>query len=116
MPRETDHGVRPATLGENRITPDVVIGVLVFTLAFLMMTALTALILTALGLDLDTAISGAATAVANVGPGLGPIIGPAGNFQSLPDSAKWVLACAMLLGRLEIFTVLVLFTPGYWRV
>jgi len=109
------HGVRPATFGENRITPDVMIGVLVFTLAFLMMTALTALILTGLGLDLDTAISGAATAVANVGPGLGTIIGPAGNFQSLPDSAKWVLAIAMLMGRLEVFTVLVLFTPGYWR-
>ena len=109
------HAVRPATFGENRITPDVVVGVLVFTLAFLMITAITALILTAMGLDLDTAISGAATAVANVGPGLGDIIGPAGNFQSLPDGAKWVLAMAMLMGRLEVFTVLVLFTPGYWR-
>lgn len=109
------HGVRPATFGENRITPDVVVGVLVFTLAFLIMTALFALALTAMGLDLDTAISGAATAVANVGPGLGNVIGPAGNFQALPDGAKWVLAMAMLLGRLEIFTVLVLFTPGYWR-
>lgn len=109
------HGVRPATFGGNRITPDVVVGVLVFTLAFLMMTALTALILTAMGLDLDTAISGAATAMANVGPGLGSIIGPAGTFKELPDGAKWVLAVAMLMGRLEVFTVLVLFTPGYWR-
>lgn len=109
------HGVRPATFGENKITPDVVIGVLVFTLAFLIFTGLVALVLTALGLDLDTAISGAATAVANVGPGLGTIIGPAGNFEALPDGAKWVLAMAMLMGRLEIFTVLVLFTPGYWR-
>lgn len=109
------HGVRVAMFGENRITTDVVMGVLVFTLAFLMTVAITALILTGLGLDLDTSISGAATAVANVGPGLGAIIGPVGNFQSLPDSAKWVLAAAMLLGRLEVFTVLVLFTPGYWR-
>lgn len=109
------HGVRPATFGENRITPDVVVGVLAFTLAFLILTGCVALILTAMGLDLDTAISGAATAVANVGPGLGEVIGPAGNFQDLPDGAKWVLAMAMLLGRLEIFTVLVLFTPGYWR-
>lgn len=109
------HGVRTAMFGENRITTDVVVGVLVFTLAFLMTVAVTALILTGLGLDLDTAISGAATAVANVGPGLGTIIGPVGNFQSLPDSAKWVLAIAMLMGRLEVFTVLVLFTPGYWR-
>jgi len=107
--------VRPAKFGENRITPDVIVGVLVFTLAFLVMTGLIALVLTAMGLDLDTAISGAATAVANVGPGLGKVIGPAGNFEALPDGAKWVLAFAMLLGRLEIFTVLVLFTPGYWR-
>jgi trk system potassium uptake protein len=71
-------------------------------------------ILGAFGLDLVTALSGAATALANVGPGLGPIIGPAGNFAPLPDSAKWVLTAAMLLGRLEFFTVLVLFSPNFW--
>ncbi len=109
------HAVRPASLGGNRITPDVVVGVLIFILAFIMTTALVALVLTGLGLDLDTAISGAATALGNVGPGLGKIIGPSGNFRSLPDSAKWVLSFAMLLGRLEFFTVLMLFTPAYWR-
>jgi trk system potassium uptake protein TrkH len=55
------------------------------------------------------------TALANVGPGLGDIIGPAGNFSTLPESAKWLLAAAMLLGRLELFTVLVLLTPSFWR-
>ncbi len=55
------------------------------------------------------------TALSNVGPGLGPIIGPAGNFSSLPDPVKWVLAFAMLLGRLELFTVLILFMPRFWR-
>jgi len=109
------HTVRPATFGTNRVTPDIVLGVLVFTLTFLIITGFIALALTALGLDLDTALSGAATAVANVGPGLGSIIGPAGNFQPLPEGAKWILSLAMLLGRLEIFTVLVLFTPSYWR-
>lgn len=73
------------------------------------------LILGLLGLDYVTAISGAATAIANVGPGLGPIIGPAGNFQSLSDPAKLVLAAGMLLGRLELFTIMVLFTRAYWR-
>jgi trk system potassium uptake protein len=53
--------------------------------------------------------------LANVGPGLGPTIGPAGNFATLPDAAKWLLAFAMLLGRLELFTVLVLFFPQFWR-
>ena len=68
-----------------------------------------------LGLDPITALTGAATAVCNVGPGLGPIIGPAGNFSSLPDSAKWLLSFGMLLGRLEIITVLVLVTRAFWR-
>jgi trk system potassium uptake protein TrkH len=50
-----------------------------------------------------------------VGPGLGPIVGPAGNFASLPDTAKWLLSGGMLLGRLELFTVIVLFTRSFWR-
>jgi len=62
-----------------------------------------------------TALTGAATAVCNVGPGLGEIIGPAGNFSTLPDTAKWLLSIGMLLGRLEIITVLVLLTPAFWR-
>jgi trk system potassium uptake protein TrkH len=60
-------------------------------------------------------MSGAATALANVGPGLGDIIGPAGTFAPLPDSAKWILSFAMLLGRLELVTVLVLLAPSFWR-
>ncbi len=61
-----------------------------------------------------TALTGAASTVAGVGPGMGPIIGPSG-FASLPDAAKWLLAAGMLLGRLEIITVLVLLTPAFWR-
>jgi trk system potassium uptake protein TrkH len=71
--------------------------------------------LAAMGLDLETALSAAATALMNVGPGVGPLIGPAGNFSTLPDGAKWILSFAMLLGRLELLTVLVLFSPQYWR-
>jgi trk system potassium uptake protein TrkH len=67
------------------------------------------------GLDFLTSASGAATAVANVGPGLGDTIGPAGNFGPLPDGAKWLLSLGMLLGRLELFTVLILFVPRFWR-
>ncbi|HJS30683.1 MAG TPA: potassium transporter TrkG, partial [Alphaproteobacteria bacterium] len=67
------------------------------------------------GLDLVTSLTGAATAVGNVGPGLGDIIGPAGNFSTLPDGAKWLLAIGMLLGRLEMLTVLVLFSRTFWR-
>jgi len=74
-----------------------------------------AVILALTGLDLVTSFTGAATAVMNVGPGLGPIIGPAGNFSSLSDTAKWALSAGMLLGRLEFLTILVLFTPAFWR-
>ncbi len=84
---------------------------------FLVMASFAAitLALALLGLDFMSAVSGAATAIANVGPGLSELIGPAGNFSSLPAAAKWVLSAAMLLGRLEFFTVLVLFTPRFWR-
>lgn len=74
-----------------------------------------AVILAFTGLDMVTSISGAATAVMNVGPGMGDIIGPAGNFSSLSDTAKWALSAGMLLGRLEFLTILVLFTPAFWR-
>jgi trk system potassium uptake protein TrkH len=71
--------------------------------------------LAALGLDFITAASGAATALANVGPGLGDVIGPAGNFSTLPDAAKWLLSAGMLMGRLEFLTVLVVLNPAFWR-
>jgi trk system potassium uptake protein TrkH len=68
------------------------------------------------GLDFLTSASGAATALANVGPGLGEVIGPVGNFASLPAAAKWVLSFGMLLGRLELITLLTLLTPSFWRM
>ena len=67
------------------------------------------------GLDFVTAISGSASAISNVGPGLGDVIGPDGNFSALPDPAKLSLSFGMLLGRLELFAVLVLFFPSFWK-
>ena len=67
------------------------------------------------GLDFLSAISGAATSISNVGPGLGEMIGPNGNFSEVSDVSKWILSFSMLLGRLEIFAVLVLFLPSFWR-
>ena len=81
---------------------------------FVIFFALTAL-LSLTGLDFITSISGAATSISNVGPGLGPIIGPNGDFSSLPDISKWVLTIGMILGRLELFAILVLFLPSFWR-
>ena len=97
------------------VSDQTAISILGFIFVFALSFAVLALLLAFLGLDYLTAMSAAVTAVANVGPGLGDEIGPAGNFAGLPDAAKWLLAAGMLLGRLELFTVLVLFAPAYWR-
>ena len=65
--------------------------------------------------DFITSISGAASAISNVGPGLGDMIGPNGNYKDIPNLSKWILSFGMLLGRLELFAVLVLFFPSFWR-
>lgn len=99
----------------HNLDDEIVRSILTFSFFFTVTIGVIALGLSLIGLDLITALTGAATAVCNVGPGLGPIIGPAGNFSTLPDSAKWLLSIGMLLGRLEIITVLVLLTPAFWR-
>ena len=96
--------------------PDAVAtSVMSFFFLFAACFALLAVALGLTGLDFITAVSGAAAAIANVGPGLGDTIGPAGNFATLPDSAKLLLSLGMLLGRLELFTVLILLAPAFWR-
>jgi trk system potassium uptake protein TrkH len=100
----------------GRILPDDVIGsvVVFFSLYFICYSALTVAMM-AFDLDFLTSASAAVSALSNIGPGLGPIIGPAGNFATLPDASKWLLCFGMLLGRLELFTVLILFFPQFWR-
>lgn len=109
------HGVFPVMYNGRQLTDDVRQSLSLFVFTFVSITALMTLALSLMGLDFMTSFSGAATAIANVGPGLGNTIGPAGNFASLPDGAKWVLSFGMLVGRLEIITVLVLLTPWFWR-
>jgi trk system potassium uptake protein TrkH len=100
----------------GRLLPDDIVGsvVVFFALFFASYGALTIGLMT-FGLDFLTSASGAVSALANIGPGLGDIIGPSGNFSSLPDGAKWLLAFGMLLGRLELFTIVILFMPHFWR-
>ncbi len=109
------HGVFTARYNRRPVPREVISSVMSFVFLFLSLFALMAIALSLLGLDSITAWSSAATALANVGPGLGPTVGPAGSFQTLPDAAKWILSAGMLLGRLELFTVLVLFLPSFWR-
>ncbi|NCF79387.1 MAG: potassium transporter TrkH [Alphaproteobacteria bacterium] len=94
---------------------DVANSVVAFVLIFILTFVAVATSLSLMGLDPLTALSAAAAAIANVGPGLGPEIGPSGTYAGLPTQAKWVLAFGMLLGRLEFLTVLVLFAPSFWR-
>ena len=82
-----------------------------YLIIFFTLTALLSLT----GLDFITSISGAASAISNVGPGLGDMIGPNGNYKDIPNISKWILSFGMLLGRLELFAVLVLFFPSFWR-
>nr|WP_246624701.1 TrkH family potassium uptake protein [Oceanobacter mangrovi] len=97
------------------ITDDIMGSAVAFSFLFFVVLTLTTLALAATGLDVLTSLTGAATALTNVGPGLGDIIGPAGNFASLPDSSKWILSLAMILGRLELLTLVVLLSPVFWR-
>ncbi len=113
MPRPNT--VIPMRYGGKPLSDAVVYSVMSYFFLFFMTFAATAMILSMIGLDAMTAWSGAGSAVANVGPGLGDIIGPSGTYQSLPGSAKWVLLTAMIVGRLEIITALVVLTPSFWR-
>lgn len=109
------HGVFVPHYNHRPIQEEVVQSVMNFFFLFIAVFCVLALALGTLGLDYMTAITGAATAICNVGPAMGPIIGPQGTFAPLPDAAKWLLSAGMLFGRLEIFTVLVLFLPSFWR-
>ena len=113
MPRP--NMVVPMRYGGKPLPEAVVFSVMSYFFLFFMTFALTATILSVLGLDAMTAWSGAGSAVANVGPGLGEIIGPTGTYQPLSNPAKWVLLTAMLIGRLEIITALVVMTPAFWK-
>lgn len=108
-------GVFLPYVGSRPVPDAVAASVMGFFFLFAVSFALVALALTAIGIDLVTSISGAATAIANVGPGLGPVIGPEGAYNVLPASAQWILSFAMLLGRLELVPLMVLLVPAFWR-
>lgn len=109
------HGMFRPKFNGRPIDTSVIHSVMSFFFLFITFFALLSIALLATGLDMTTALSGAGAALSNVGPGLGDTIGPAGNYASLNDEAKWILTFAMFLGRLELFTILVLFLPSFWR-
>ncbi len=99
----------------QKISDNFINSVIIFIFTFLFIFMIIAMLLSISGLDFITSISGAASSISNVGPGLGDLIGPNGNYKDIPDISKWILSAGMLLGRLELFAVLVLFFPSFWR-
>ena len=108
-------GVFVLKYNQNPIDNKFIASIISFIYMYLVIFFVISALLSLTGLDFLTSISGAATSISNVGPGLGSIIGPNGNFSSLPDISKLILTLGMILGRLELFAILVLFLPSFWK-
>ena len=106
--------VIPVRFNEKAVGPDIISNVQAFFIFYIMIFVFASALLSLLGLDFLTAIGASATCIGNVGPGIGTV-GPLSNFAHLPDIAKWILSFLMLLGRLELFTILIIFSPVYWK-
>ena len=109
------HGVFVIDFNGQMVSEQVVRSVLSFVALYFFCFALLALGLTMTGLDAVTGLSGAAAAISNMGPGLGPLIGPGGSYHDLSNPAKWLFTFGMLLGRLELAPLIILITPAFWR-
>ena len=99
----------------RKVSDDILRSLIAFIFIYGLTITVAALILSLLGANAKVALSAAITAVSNVGPGLDVSIGPSGNFAHFSDASKWILSICMLLGRLEILTVLVIFSRQFWR-
>ena len=107
--------VFPMKYNNEKISNTFIYSIMTFIFLYFFIFFILAAMLSLDGLDFVSAISGSATAISNVGPGLGDVIGPNGNFSDLPNFSKLCLSLGMLLGRLELFAVLVLFFPSFWK-
>ena len=109
------HGIFPMKYNNEKISNPFIYSIMTFIFLYFFIFFILAALLSLDGLDFVTALSGSASAISNVGPGLGDVIGPNGNFSDLPNFSKLSLSLGMLLGRLELFAVLVLFYPSFWK-
>ncbi len=108
------NAIIPVQLNGNGVSPKIIYNLLAFVFIYLFVFVTGSVVLTFIGLDFQDAVGASATAISNVGPGIGSV-GPSSSFAHLPDAAKWVLSFLMILGRLELFTIVILFTPYFWR-
>lgn len=104
----------PVKLNRKSVPKDIVSKIMAFFLIYMMIFAFGTLVMSIIGLDFESAIGSTAATLGNIGPGLG-LVGPTGNYAAIPDFGKWFLSFLMLLGRLELFTVLIIFAPAFWR-
>ena len=109
------HAVFLMKFNKKAVTENTYTSIISFFFIYILLFILSSVILSFLGLDFLTALSASASAISNVGPGVGEIIGPNGNYSGINEIGKWVLAFTMLIGRLEIFTILVLFSKNFWK-
>ena len=109
------HAVFLMKFNKKTVTENTYTSIISFFFIYILLFILSSVILSFLGLDFLTALSASASAISNVGPGVGEIIGPNGNYSGINEIGKWVLAFTMLIGRLEIFTILVLFSKNFWK-
>jgi trk system potassium uptake protein TrkH len=108
------HAITPVKMGGRVVPPEILSSIWGFFILYLVLFVGSALIMASMGLDMVSSFTSVAACIFNVGPGLG-IVGPIDNYQIIPLMGKWVLIFCMLLGRLEIYTVIVLLMPEYWR-
>jgi len=107
-------GIIPVRLNGKAIPPDINFNILAFIMIYIAIFAIGSILMAMMGVEFETAIGAVAATLGNVGPGIGAV-GPASNYADIPLIGKWLLAFFMLVGRLELFTVLILFTPHYWQ-
>ncbi|MGQ9637279.1 MAG: TrkH family potassium uptake protein [Thermodesulfobacteriota bacterium] len=108
------HGIFPIRMGERAIPEPLVLNIMGFVSTYILVFFISVLVMSGLGLDIDTSVGAVAATLGNVGPGIGGV-GPIDNYSHIPDLGKWILSFLMLVGRLELFTVLVIFTRPFWR-
>jgi len=105
--------VLPVRLNKKGVTPQITFNVMAFMIIYFIIFAIGSILMASLGHDFLTSVGSVATCLGNIGPGFGSV-GPVDNFANISPAGKWVLSLLMLLGRLELFTVLILFTPYFW--
>lgn len=108
------NAIIPVRFNGKSVSQQVITNVLAFIVIYILLIAISTVIMSTMGYDLETSVGAVAASLGNVGPGMG-IFGPTASYASLSDAGKWFLSFLMLMGRLELFTIILLFTPSFWR-